>query len=419
MPFEALVGGWVRVGPALTVEVPLDDAPCKPAHPFTPQGALPHGLPEPSHLGSPREASRSSSASPEVDSPSSEVAPEPAQALLRQAGLKLLRAREAGVDVARMTCLSKALGVAASAIGLGVAVALAVVSLGAAAPLVAIAGTRLLQAAADARDARQCLVNARRLRDGEAIPPGDERPLGANALGNLLHGVARRRGLGDIDAVRFATNASAFLSTGLSVVALGVGMVAPALPLSETICQWVNSGLVALLGVHDAALTHSDRGGLYEEEAAVAQAQEVFREIVAELSGKGSGEEAPGLAADVSHLQARAQLAFTQLLDDIAPLDGDAGGTDQRLRATLLGELDGWTLQQVPIESEELFGDPFRLAVVPRNRGAFGPDGGSSDSGGAIGNGLLTTVFTVFENLPLPVMQGLLTTARVAGALAR
>ena len=38
---------------------------------------------------------------------------------------------------------------------------------------------------------------------------------------------------------------------------------------------------------------------------------------------------------------------------------------------------------------------------------------------GAIRNGLLTSVFTVFENLPLPVMQGLLTTARVAGSVAR
>ncbi len=118
----------------------------------------------------------------------------------------------------------------------------------------------------------------------------------------------------------------------------------------------------------------------------------------------------------MARLDDEARARFEELLDQVTPAGTARDPAHELLREALRKDIALWTVALVADESEDLTAPPHPLVVESANRGALGP---GADSGGAIRDGLLSSVFTVFENLPLPVMQGLVTTARVAGAVIR
>lgn len=187
---------------------------------------------------------------------------EKAQHQILEAAFKQAEARNAGVDLARANFFTKFMTFATVAVSASVAAALTVATLGAAAPLMALTGLRLVQAVADVGCAAVCWRDAKAsVREGRTI---QTLPMGANAMGNLLHKGYRSVMGCDKDAPaakHFATRYAAAFTVGLSVASLVTGQLfTPAAELTCQACRWAATSVASMMLYYEtkAATTMTD-----------------------------------------------------------------------------------------------------------------------------------------------------------------
>ncbi len=172
-----------------------------------------------------------------------------------------LKACDQGVDLAKSGFMRKLLGAGVAAALTGVAIAVAAASGGAAAPLVAIAGVRLLVAASDAACAWKCWRDAQAAAAGR--PVAAPLPMGSNSVGNFFHQIFTACGVSPQKASAYADRASAVACIGLAAAALGVGIAAPAADLAGKVTRLVAGTLAAAVikkeaqGLREQRQTHT------------------------------------------------------------------------------------------------------------------------------------------------------------------
>lgn len=140
-----------------------------------------------------------------------------------------LKAKSAGVDCARKSFASKALGVALAALGVAVIVSITVSTGGAAlAGAVAIAGLVFAVSVADASCAYMNLKNAEAIRDNKTLP--FDLPGGASSIRNVVHRLYRAAGMSEGKAKAFAgfTDGLVRLGIGIAMAACTMGVTAAA-----------------------------------------------------------------------------------------------------------------------------------------------------------------------------------------------
>jgi hypothetical protein len=218
-------------------------------------------------------------------------AAEKAQHQVLEAAFKQAQARHAGVDLARANFFTRFMTFATVAVSASVAAALTVATLGAAAPLMAMTGLRLLQAVADVGCAAICWRDAKAsVREGRTI---QSLPLGANAMGNLLHKAYRGyHGVGEADpaAKHFATRYAAAFTVGLSMATLVTGQLfTPAATLTCQACRWAATSVASLMLPYETrvATTKTEQHGDLSGRAAVdfKSAQAMLKEL--DEAGRG------------------------------------------------------------------------------------------------------------------------------------
>lgn len=189
---------------------------------------------------------------------------------VRDSAQALETALRQGVDVARKNFVGKLCSVAAGSVMLGLAIAATVATGGAAAPLVAFTGLRLLMSVADARAARECVKCAEaNLRGENRTPP----TLGPNALGNWLHGKLKGR-YGDDKAKVYAAYGSTAVALGLFALTAAIKVPATAAKLSVKAVKTATLGLMALVWGNDTwVISKGDR-----QRVTIDEARQVFRE---------------------------------------------------------------------------------------------------------------------------------------------
>ena len=164
------------------------------------------------------------------------------------------------------------------------AIAATVATGGAAAPLVAFTGLRLLMSAADARAARECVRCAEANLRGENLKPP---PLGPNALGNWLHGRLKGR-YGEDKAKVYAAYGSTAVALGLFALTAAIKVPATAAKLSVKAVKTATLGLMALVWSNDTwVISKGDR-----QRVSIDEARRTFREAEAALRRMDAGDGA-------------------------------------------------------------------------------------------------------------------------------
>lgn len=219
------------------------------------------------------------------------TAAEKAQHQVLEAAFKQAQARNAGVDLARANFFTRFMTFATVAVSASVAAALTVATFGAAAPLMALTGLRLVQAVADVGCAAICWRDARAsAREGRTI---QTLPMGANAMGNLLHKAYRGiQGCGEADpaARHFATRYAAAFTVGLSLATMITGQLfTPAATLTCQACRWAATTVASLMLPYETrvATTRAEHQAGLSGSAAVdfESAQALVREM--DEAGRG------------------------------------------------------------------------------------------------------------------------------------
>jgi secreted effector protein SseF len=183
--------------------------------------------------------------------PQGSVAPsraDVAKGKLLEAGEKLLEARKEGVDVAKSTFWKKALGVALSAVSVGVAAGLAAISFGGATPLLALACVNFAVSSGDA------VCAYRNMRNTEAIaemrpPPYDKLPAGNSILGNVAHALLTRCGLSEGDATVAAKAIGGTVALGLGIATAAVGAGLSSMPMAFDLVGKVTAAVSTAVSV--------------------------------------------------------------------------------------------------------------------------------------------------------------------------
>ncbi len=233
-----------------------------------------------------------------------------------------LQACEHGVDLAKASFMSKLLGVGTAAAIAGVAVALTVATHGATAPLVAVLGTRFLIAAADAACAWRCWRDAKAAAAGRAVE--NPLPLGANAIGNLLHKALRSCGLDAGRATRYATTGSALVSVGLSAAALGLGLFAPAADLAGKITRLAAGGAAALLFPFETYALCKEQVGKPGRQEALKALDDAVRQYVSQGDTNQQAQRKRRILAALHSQTARDRATrdlVSHLLQTLAPVN--------------------------------------------------------------------------------------------------
>lgn len=167
---------------------------------------------------------------------------EVAKGKLLAAGDKLLEARQAGVDVAKTTFWKKALGVALSAVSVGVAAGLTAISFGGAAPLLALACVNFAVSSGDAACAYRNMRNAEAVAEMRP-PPYDKLPMGNSIVANVMHGALTRCGVSESTAATVADVTGKAASLGLAVAAVAVGAGMSSLPMAYDLAGKITSAV--------------------------------------------------------------------------------------------------------------------------------------------------------------------------------
>ena len=173
---------------------------------------------------------------------------EVAKGKLLAAGEKLLEARQEGVDVAKTSFWKKALGVALSAVAVGVAVGLTAISFGGATPLLALACVNFAVSTGDAVCAYRNMRNMEAIADHRP-PPYDKLPMGNSIVGNMVHGVLTRCGVSAETATTAAKWTGITVGVGLAVASVAVSAGLSGLPMAYDVAGKVASSVGTAVSV--------------------------------------------------------------------------------------------------------------------------------------------------------------------------
>lgn len=248
---------------------------------------------------------------------------ERAQHRALEAACKQAQARLAGVDLARANFFTKFMTFATVAVSASVAATLTVATFGAAAPLMALTGLRLVQAIADVGCAAVCWRDAKAsVKAGRTI---QTLPMGANAMGNLLHKCYRSAtgsSMGDPDAKHFAAVGAAGFTVALSAATIITGQwFSPAAMLTAQTCRWAATAVAAVMlmpegGARKLAQRQSDM----QKQASVdfKAAQQLTRELALKLKSEGSDCDPLGV---IREIVARGQQEGAHKIPSMAELE--------------------------------------------------------------------------------------------------
>ena len=239
------------------------DAPLNPLAIFDQPGALAGSVPEPgvSLPSLVRERAISSAMERSEQPPLSQVPSRAteAQAKLTQGAADLKLARQEGVDLARMGFFKKCVNIATATITVGVAVGLTALSLGFAAPLLAVACVNLAVTAGDSVCAYRSCKNASALAEGREPPY--HLPEGSSCVKNGLNAFAKWCGAADDTAKTVAKVGGGLFQLGLAAAAFALGAATEALPAAHQIATLVANSINALLAGGTAIRTGAIEDG--------------------------------------------------------------------------------------------------------------------------------------------------------------
>lgn len=195
-----------------------------------------------------------------------------AKTKLMAAGDKLLQARQEGVDVAKTSFWKKALGVALSAVAVGVAVGLTAISFGGATPLLALACVNFAVSTGDAVCAYRNMRNMEAIADHRP-PPYEKLPMGNSIVANVVHGVLTRGGISPETAATAAKWTGITVGVGLAVASVVVSAGMSGLPTAYDLAGKVASS------VGTAVAVASTVGGLLTDDMDRELLQESLDEV--------------------------------------------------------------------------------------------------------------------------------------------
>ncbi len=222
-------------------------------------------------------------------------------ALVKEWAARQEEAGRAGVDLHKTSFFPKLLSTGAALFSLAIAATLTVMTAGAAAPLLVIAGVRALTVIGDCACAWE--DRKRALQD----PPGKPLPMGANCIGNLFHSYFTSRG--DPNATRNATLVSLGVTVLMAAGGLALGLPHAAGELLTTIPR-VGAELSSVLGTVGmvAPTVKSVRAHRAIDKAADAAMREMLLQSKAEAR-----ENAEALAPEFITFCAQVKAEFDQL----------------------------------------------------------------------------------------------------------
>ncbi len=244
-------------------------------------------------------------------------------ALVKAWAAKQEEAGRAGVNLHKTTFFPKLLSTGAALFSLAIAATLTVMTAGAAAPLLVIAGVRALTVIGDCACAWE--DRKRALHD----PPLKPLPMGANCIGNLFHSYFTSRG--DPNATRNATLASLGITVLMAAGGLALGFPHAAGELFTTIPR-VSAELSSVLGTVGmvAPTVKSVRANRAIDKAADAAMREMLLQSKAEANenreAQASEDDKPS-APEFSAFCAQVKAEFAQL--------GGTGARHKEVQAAL------------------------------------------------------------------------------------
>lgn len=203
----------------------------------------------------------------------------------------LQKAKDAGVNAAKKSFWSKALGVAVGALALGAVISLAVSTGGVAVAAAAvIAGVVFATSVADAGCAYMNLRNAQANAAGQPLPY--ELPMGSRSIGNLLHKAFTSMGAGPAKAKVMATIGDGVLRMGMSAAASVCTMGASAaLDSLERIAPMVGAAVNILQAVVDVKHDRSTSKVYAEGVEGIEEAAEKIDAFLSDAEKGASTEE--------------------------------------------------------------------------------------------------------------------------------
>jgi hypothetical protein len=250
-----------------------------------------------------------------------------------------LKAKNAGVDCARKSFASKALGVGLAALGLAVVVSLTVATGGAASiAAAAVAGLAVAVSVADAGCAYMNLKNAEALRDRKPLP--FDLPGGSSSIGNLAHRFYKGLGFGDAWAKVLAgwTDGVVRVAMGVAMAVLTMGVTTAAQSF-ERIAPLVGAGVNLAQAVFD--ILHN-RSTSKIHAASASEVTASFERVRYEI-GLIKKEIAKLVAEDeLTEDEARAALRDIELLEqDLAQSEKQTGEEVSAMKGAMPGYAAG------------------------------------------------------------------------------
>ena len=166
---------------------------------------------------------------------------EVAQRKLDQAAEKVEQAKSVGVDVAKQGFFRKMLGVAFSAVAVGIAAGVTAVTFGGAAPILALACVSMANSIGDATCAYRNVKNAQATAEGR--PPPYDLPGGNSFLANVGHKAATAFGAGPETAAIVGKGLSIVVGGGLAIASVALSLGATSAPAGFELASKISSGL--------------------------------------------------------------------------------------------------------------------------------------------------------------------------------
>lgn len=230
-------------------------------------------------------------------------------ALVKDWAEKKAQAEAAGVDLRKKTFINKLISTGASLITLSAAVMLTVATGGAALPFLAIAAVRTTLLIGDTL----CAWEDR--RRAMAVPPQPRLPLGANCLGNAIHGLGRAMGLGDDRARTVGKYGSGLVLVGLATAGIAVALPHEGIALTSAVMRYLSSagGMAGTSSQAHASDAYDQRAQARDEAAA-----ELHKDLLAAAQSPQMREETYQAWCD--ELAEQLPAASAQTREDLALL---------------------------------------------------------------------------------------------------
>lgn len=217
--------------------------------------------PPPRELQAPREV-LISSASTKGSSEPNNTCPtrgDKANSLLKEAQDKVKEARQMGVDVAKTTFWKKMLGVAVSAVAVGVAAGLTALSFGAATPLLGLACASMAVSIGDAACSYGNYKNAQADANQQPLPYPKLRQGGNTLMGNVGYQIASGLGASEETSKTAGKILGATVGLGLAVSTVALSFGLGAIPMALEITSKTASSINSTVSGYSALTSHMTR----------------------------------------------------------------------------------------------------------------------------------------------------------------